>query len=159
MHLYYAAAPGQNAAGLRSPRSGLVQPDAPANAGSPSRLHSGVLGPAWLRSPFGSNMKRRLIPVLAPEALASMPTKQLLGRLRSLQQCEESVALSDRTPEEVATTEGVLFKNTTEWQTAYADLKAILAMREHVPSAAERDKARRQGAKKKPNTHMHWPRR
>ena len=96
-------------------------------------------------------MKRRLIPVLTPEALASMPTKQLLGRLRSLQQCEESAALSDRAPDEVAASEGILFKNTTTWQSAYADLKAVLATREHVPSAADRTAARQQRAEKKSN--------
>ena len=96
-------------------------------------------------------MKRRLIPVLAPEALASMPTKQLLGRLHSLQRCEESAALSDRTPEEVAASEGILFKGTTEWQRAYDDLKTVLATREHVPSAAERAQARQQRATRKSN--------
>ncbi len=91
---------------------------------------------------FDNNMKRRLIPVLAPEALASMPTKQLLGRLRSLQQCEESQALSDRPPEEVSASKGIPFKNTAEWQRANADLKTVLATREHVSSAAERAAAR-----------------
>ena len=71
-----------------------------------------------------------MIPVLAPEILAGMPTKQLLGRLRSLLQCEESAALSDRTPEEAAASEGILFKNTAEWQRAHADLKAVLAKRD-----------------------------
>jgi hypothetical protein len=93
-------------------------------------------------------MKRRLIPVLAAKSLTSMQTKQLLGRLHSLQQCEESAALSDRTPEEIAVSEGILFKNTAEWQGAYADLKAVLATREHVPSAAERANARQQRVKK-----------
>jgi len=96
-------------------------------------------------------MKRRLIPVFAPEALTSMPTKQLLGRLRSLQQCEESAALSDRTADEIASSEGILFKNTPEWQSAYADLKAVLGTREHVPSAAEGATARRQRTGKKSN--------
>ncbi len=96
-------------------------------------------------------MKRRLIPILAPEALASVPTKQLLGRLRSLQQCEESAAFSDRTAQKVAATEGILFKDTAEWQRAYADLKAVLAAREHVLSAAERATARQQRTEKKSN--------
>jgi hypothetical protein len=80
-----------------------------------------------------------------------MPTKQLLGRLRSLQRCEDSAALSDRTPSEIAAAEGILFKNTAEWQRAYADLKAVLATREHVPSAAERVEARQQRATRKSN--------
>ena len=92
-----------------------------------------------------------MIPVLAPEILAGMPTKQLLGRLRSLLQCEESAALSDRPPEEAAASEGILFKNTAEWQRAHADLKAVLAKREHVPSAAERAHARHQRATRKSN--------
>ncbi len=80
-----------------------------------------------------------------------MPTKQLLGRLRSLQRCEESAALSDRTPEEIAVSENILFKGTAEWQRAYADLKAVLTTREHVRSAAERAQARQQRATKKSN--------
>lgn len=80
-----------------------------------------------------------------------MPTKQLLGRLHSLQRCEESAALSDRTPEEVAASEGILFKGTAEWQRAYADLKAVLATREHVASAAQRAQARQQRATRKSN--------
>jgi hypothetical protein len=100
---------------------------------------------------FDNNMKRRLIPVLAPESLASMPTKRLLGRLLSLQQCEESAVLSDRTPGEAAAGEGIVFKNTAEWRKAYADLKEVLATREHVPSAAERAKARQQRSTRKSN--------
>ena len=96
-------------------------------------------------------MKRRLIPFLALEILAGMPTKQLLGRLHSLQRCEESAAHSDRTPEEIAASESILFKDTAEWQRAYADLKAALATREHVPSAAERAQARQQRATRKSN--------
>ena len=80
-----------------------------------------------------------------------MPTKQLLGRLRSLQQCEESAALSDLTPEEVPANEDILFKNTAQWQRAYSGLKAVLATREHIPSAAERANARQQRVKKKSN--------
>jgi hypothetical protein len=96
-------------------------------------------------------MKRGVIPVLARETLTNMPTKQSLGRLRSLHRCEESAALSDWTPEEVATCEGILFKNTAEWQRAYTDLKVVLATRQHVPSAAERARARQQRATGKSN--------
>jgi hypothetical protein len=80
-----------------------------------------------------------------------MPTKQLLGRLLSLQQCEGSAALSDRTPGETEASEGILFKNTVEWQKAYADINAVLATREHVPSPVERAATRQQRAEKKSN--------
>ena len=88
-------------------------------------------------------MKRRLIPILRPESLLKMPTKQLLGRLRALHKCEESSALSDLTAGEIAG-KGILFKNSVEWQVAYDQLKAILPTREHVPSAAERTMKRKE---------------
>jgi hypothetical protein len=40
------------------------QPDAPANAGSPSRLHFSVFGPAWLRFSFDDEMNRLLLTAL-----------------------------------------------------------------------------------------------
>jgi hypothetical protein len=85
-----------------------------------------------------NRMKRRLIPILAQESLLEMPTKQLLGRLRALHGCEESAAFSDLTAGEIAASQGILFKNSAEWQDAYEHLKVILATREHLPSAAER---------------------
>jgi hypothetical protein len=96
-------------------------------------------------------MKRRLIPILPAESLLNMATKQLLGRLHSLQRCEEAAVLSDRTREEISVSEGILFKDSAEWQRAYADLKAVLATREHIPTAAERATARQERAKRKSN--------
>lgn len=89
-------------------------------------------------------MKRRLIPILAQESLLKMPTKQLLGRLSALHKCEESAAFSDLTAEEIEASQGILFKNSSEWKVAYDHLKAILATREHVPSAAERTLRRKE---------------
>jgi hypothetical protein len=100
-------------------------------------------------------MKRRLIPILKSEFLLKMPTKQLLGRLRALHRCEESAPFSDLTAGEIAASNGILFKNSAEWQDAYDQLKAILATREHVPTAAERarnrEKRGRSRSGKKPN--------
>jgi len=73
-----------------------------------------------------------------------MPTKQLLGRLRALQKCEESAAISDLTAEEIAASKGILFKDSAAWRVAHGHLKTVLATREHVPSAAERTKTRRE---------------
>ena len=101
--------------------------------------------------PFDNCMKRRLIPVLPPESLLSMATKQLLGRLHSLQRCEEAAAFSHLSREEITASEGILFKDSAEWQRAYADLKAVLATREHIPTAAERATARQDRAKRKSN--------
>ncbi len=89
-------------------------------------------------------MRRRPIPVLPPGSLVKMPTKQLLGRLRALQKCEESAAISDLTAEEIAASKGILFKDSAAWRVAHGHLKTVLATREHVPSAAERTKTRRE---------------
>ena len=78
-------------------------------------------------------MKHQSVPPVPRSELETMSTRALLGRLRRLRGCEESVELSDMGTEEAATISGILFKQSPEWKAAYADLKAVLAMREHVP--------------------------
>jgi len=92
-------------------------------------------------------MKRRLIPVLPKDSLLSMPTKQLMGRLHSLQRCEEAEAIADRIRMEIAAAKGILFKDSPQWRKAHNELKSVLATREHMPSAAERVEIRRQRAR------------
>ncbi len=64
--------------------------------------------------------------------LESLPTKQLLARLKQLQQCENSALLSDR--ENYQPSEFIEFKDTKIWQTEYDKLKEISGNREHIPS-------------------------
>jgi hypothetical protein len=72
------------------------------------------------------------IPLVELEALS---TKQLLGRLRRLHECEESLALSDR---DVANDSGCIeFKQSAEWIAAFRDVKQVLSRREHVPKKSE----------------------
>jgi hypothetical protein len=66
----------------------------------------------------------------------------LLARRRRLLRCEESRSASDASPDELARAEGILFKDTPEWIIAYAELKQLLATREHVPKGAEVRSAR-----------------
>ena len=61
-----------------------------------------------------------------------MPTRQILGRLRTLQVCEESRLLSDRGVDEVMPEGQIFFKDTVTWKNAYTDLKHVLAGREHI---------------------------
>ncbi len=77
------------------------------------------------------------VPILDITVLSTRSTKALLGRVRRLQECEESPDASDMDADELARVKGILFKNTPEWATAYADLKQLLATREHVPKGAE----------------------
>lgn len=79
------------------------------------------------------------------EELEKLSTKQLLARLKSLRQCEESASFSDR--DDVSDTSGaILFKDTNEWKAAYEQLKGVLSLREHVPKGAELAKKRHKRA-------------
>ena len=91
---------------------------------------------------------RRAVAVLERSSLGSLTTKQLLARLARLRFCEESADISDLTPDEIALTRGILFKRTPEWRTAYADLKEVLATREHVSRPSVRAPASRGQASK-----------
>lgn len=76
-------------------------------------------------------MKRRPIFPKTLIELEALSTKQLLGRLRQLHLCEESLAQSDRdTPAEAGCIE---FKQSPEWLSAFHDVKQVLSRREHVP--------------------------
>ena len=77
-------------------------------------------------------MKGRTINILSREELERIPTKALLGRLKRLRQCEESLKLSD-IEEPFDTGGAIFFKDTHEWQTAYEDVKLVLRTREHIP--------------------------
>lgn len=81
----------------------------------------------------------RAVPILEANRLEAMSTKQLLARLARLRFCESEQRDSDLTSAEVAAVDGILFKGTSEWRAAYAELKFVLAMREHVPRPAVRN--------------------
>ena len=80
-------------------------------------------------------MKRKPIFPIPLIELEGLSTKQLLGRLRRLHECEESLALSDRA---VADDSGCIeFKQSPEWISAFRDVKQVLFRREHVPRKSE----------------------
>jgi len=82
-------------------------------------------------------MKRKKIFAMMPNDLEGLSTKQLLARLRRLHQCEESLALSDRTAESYEAFGAIEFKDSPEWVLEFEKLKEVLARREHVPKKAE----------------------
>ena len=91
-------------------------------------------------------MKRKSIPPMSLEELEELSTKQLLARLKSLHQCEESASLSDRV--DMSNTSGaILFKDTNEWKAAYEHVKVVLSLREHGPKGAELAKKRHSRAR------------
>jgi hypothetical protein len=81
--------------------------------------------------------------------LEARPTKRLLGQLARLRACEENAAGSDAEPHELDPTL-VYFKDDPRWQQQYAELKRILATREHVPRPSERRASRRTKSANRP---------
>lgn len=80
-------------------------------------------------------MKRRPVFPIPRIKLEAFPTKQLLARLKRLQACEESLALSDRdAPDDSGAIE---FKQSPEWISAFRDVKEVLSGREHVPRKSD----------------------
>jgi hypothetical protein len=81
------------------------------------------------------------------DELESMHTGSLMHRRKALLQCEESFDSSDKLERKVT---GVIeFKNTSEWQCAYNDIKQVLSQRENVPNKQERKASRQEAAKRR----------
>jgi hypothetical protein len=80
----------------------------------------------------GRGLARALEPIARPQ-LDSLPTGALLTRLKRLRWCEEAPDASDLLEAEIASAAGmILFKSDAAWRAAYADVKAVLAEREHL---------------------------
>jgi hypothetical protein len=81
-------------------------------------------------------MRRKPIFPISLIALEALSTSQLLGRLKRLHECEESLTLSDR---DIADDSGCIeFKQSPEWISAFRDVKQVLSCREHVSKTSER---------------------
>ncbi|MEY2883718.1 MAG: hypothetical protein RL490_1442 [Pseudomonadota bacterium] len=70
---------------------------------------------------------------MSRQDLKSLPTGALLARLKRLRWCEQRQDVSDMSADEIASASHlILFKDDAAWRTAYAELKEILADREHI---------------------------
>jgi len=70
---------------------------------------------------------------MSRQGLEALPTGALLARMKRLRWCEDSRQNSDLSQDEVASVALlILFKEDAAWRSAHADLKAVLAEREHV---------------------------
>ena len=77
--------------------------------------------------------KKRKPKVRSLEDLQSKGTKELLGYLKRLHQCEESFELSDLYENPDLTDDmTIYFKDTAKWKEAYRKVKGILDKREHI---------------------------
>lgn len=75
-------------------------------------------------------------PIINKDELMALHTGTLMARRKALLKCEESFCLSDRLGEDEPNpveTGFIEFKDTAEWKQAYAELKHVLAGREHIP--------------------------
>ena len=61
-------------------------------------------------------MAIRSVNPLNKEKLESLSTKRLLAYLGKLNQCEESIELSDWSENEVSSTGGIVLKSSEEWK-------------------------------------------
>lgn len=77
--------------------------------------------------------KKKPLKVLSKEELESKSTKELLGYLKRLNQCQESFELSDLDVNiDLTDSSFIYFKQTTKWKAAYDIVKVILKKREHI---------------------------
>lgn len=76
--------------------------------------------------------KPRNIKPLTIAELEKLTTARLLAYLKKLNECEESLELSDWTKEEIISIEGIIFKSSNEWQEQYTTVKSILSKRPHI---------------------------
>ena len=80
----------------------------------------------------GRGLARAVSP-MSREALEALPTRALLARLERLRWCEAERDRSDLSEAEIESARHlILFKEDAAWRSAYADVKAVLADREHV---------------------------
>ena len=77
-------------------------------------------------------MMPRSVKPLTEHDLANLPTPRLLRFLRKLQQCENNLEESDWLPENIAKTDGLIFKSSVQWQAQYKLVKSILNTRKNV---------------------------
>lgn len=79
--------------------------------------------------------KKKHPKVIDINELRTKNTKELLGYLKKLHKCEESLDLSDRDENEDNFDEATIyFKQSKKWKEAYRNVKSILDAREHINS-------------------------
>lgn len=71
--------------------------------------------------------------VLTDLEMKKKGTKELLGYLKRLHQCEESFESSDLIENpDLLDTSTIYFKQTEKWKASYINVKSVLKNREHI---------------------------
>lgn len=77
-------------------------------------------------------MKPRAVKSMNLAELEKLPTPRLLSYLKKLQQCEESLELSDWSKDEASKADGIVFKSSSEWISQHEQVTSVLNTRPHV---------------------------
>lgn len=76
--------------------------------------------------------KKKKPSVIDLDLMNKMDTRELMGYLKRLHQCEESFEKSDLDVNSDLNDEQIIyFKETEKWQTAYKNVKSVLRSREN----------------------------
>ncbi|KZK87126.1 hypothetical protein PsAD13_00394 [Pseudovibrio sp. Ad13] len=92
----------------------------------------------------------KTVSALQFDQLQSLHTGTLLTRLkalRSLHECEEQADWTNEEKLAVRSSGLIAFKSEENWKLAFADVKAVLATREHIPRGGKQ--ARQERAQQK----------
>jgi len=77
--------------------------------------------------------KKKKPSVIDLDLMNKMDTRELMGYLKRLHQCEESFENSDLDVNSDLNDEQIIyFKETEKWQTAYKNVKSVLRSRENI---------------------------
>ncbi|BES70557.1 hypothetical protein RE428_15750 [Marinobacter nanhaiticus D15-8W] len=91
------------------------------------------------------------VPIVSRAKLEQMHTGSLMNRRSALLKCAETAAIPGdaalNRPGARART--IRFKDQPEWKQAYAELKDVLSIREHVPNKQERKAMRQERARQR----------
>ena len=93
------------------------------------------------------------IDIISKSDLKNLSTSSLLRRHKELLACEESYEMSEKFYySEPALTGVIEYKNSEQWKRAYAELKEVLASREHIARPAEKKAKRLAKANERKNS-------
>ena len=91
----------------------------------------------------------RVVEPMDKDALERLHTGSLLARLKALRSLHERAEETDWSADEISATRGMIaFKSTDLWKSAMADVKAVLAGREHVERGGKEKRRQAAHAKK-----------
>jgi hypothetical protein len=92
----------------------------------------------------------KIVKIISKDVLEATSTPDLLKRLQHLRECEDEIQWPPgqhaKRQLELESADQIEYKHTKLWEQAFAEVKAILPIREHIPGPEQRQAARKQRA-------------